>query len=311
MLLGHYRFSCTFDSNARLPVYKGSTFRGVFGHALKGVVCALKRQSCPECLLRHQCLYPLVFETGLTMPAPVGTRVSAPPHPFVIEPPQTDQTHFSPGDPFDFSLLLFGAVNQSLPYFIYAMENTGKIGVGARVNGTRGRFSLLSVECDSMPIYSAVEKRLKTEGHLQALCIGNAPGANVRRLKMQMQTPLRVKHDNRLSDHIPFHVLVRAMLRRASTLLSAYGDGPPVLDYGGLVERARKIRTARSTLSWTDWRRYSQRQERSMMMGGVTGAVHYEGDIGEFMPLVEFCQQVHIGKQTAFGLGQFTAEAEP
>lgn len=49
MLYGNYRFKCRFESEAHLPEYKGSTFRGVFGRALKDVVCALKRQECPGC----------------------------------------------------------------------------------------------------------------------------------------------------------------------------------------------------------------------------------------------------------------------
>ncbi len=63
MLYGKYSFTVTFNSDAILPPYKGSTFRGVFGHALKRVTCALKRQSCDDCMLRSKCVYPFVFET--------------------------------------------------------------------------------------------------------------------------------------------------------------------------------------------------------------------------------------------------------
>ena len=57
MLYGKYRFTCRLEDEAVMPPYKGSTFRGVFGHALKRVVCALKRQECDNCLLREKCLY--------------------------------------------------------------------------------------------------------------------------------------------------------------------------------------------------------------------------------------------------------------
>ena len=45
-----------------------------------------------------------------------------------------------------------------------------------------------------------------------------------------------------------------------------------------------------------------------MLIGGMTGAVTYEGGIGELMPLIEFCEQVHLSKQTAFGLGKVKME---
>jgi hypothetical protein len=61
MLFGEYHFIGILEDDALLPPFKGSTFRGVFGRALKEVVCALKRQECPTCLLRSQCVYTQVF----------------------------------------------------------------------------------------------------------------------------------------------------------------------------------------------------------------------------------------------------------
>jgi len=44
------------------------------------------------------------------------------------------------------------------------------------------------------------------------------------------------------------------------------------------------------------------------MMGGLTGSITYEGDLEEYLPLIEFCAKVHLGKQTTFGMGRFTVE---
>jgi hypothetical protein len=137
MLYGDYRLRCRFESEAHLPVYKGSTLRGVFGRALKRVVCALKRQECPTCLLRRECLYPLVFEPHLTVDDPDDPPTAIPPHPFVIQPPLTEQTVYPRGSTFDFNLLLFGSVNSRLPYFVYAFDEIGKIGIGKKVKGKR------------------------------------------------------------------------------------------------------------------------------------------------------------------------------
>ncbi|RLB08587.1 MAG: CRISPR-associated protein Cas6, partial [Deltaproteobacteria bacterium] len=50
--------------------------------------------------------------------------------------------------------------------------------------------------------------------------------------------------------------------------------------------------------------RYSNRQESKMFMGGIIGSITYEGELDEFYPLLKFCQEVHIGKATSFGLGK-------
>ncbi|RLB01906.1 MAG: CRISPR-associated protein Cas6, partial [Deltaproteobacteria bacterium] len=54
MLFGRYRIECSFENEAILPYFKGSTIRGVFGIALKRVVCALKQLKCEECLLSER-----------------------------------------------------------------------------------------------------------------------------------------------------------------------------------------------------------------------------------------------------------------
>lgn len=301
---------CRFESNANLPYFKGSTFRGLFGHALKKVVCALKRQECSQCLLKQRCVYALVFETSACLEFPKNSKINALPHPFVIEPPLTNETNFPEGSAFDFNLLLFGEVNRSLPYFIYAIDRMGNIGIGKKIDGKRGRFSLREVKFGRKTIYSALDQKLNASDMAQPLSLAEIKKQTngKSRLKIILETPLRIKFENRLKADLPFHVLVRAMLRRCASLLDCYGDGEPALDYRGLVKRADEMSVVEADLKWFDWKRYSHRQDKSMLMGGMTGSVIYGGDVGEFIPLIDFCAEVHVGKQTAFGLGKIRSE---
>ena len=45
-----------------------------------------------------------------------------------------------------------------------------------------------------------------------------------------------------------------------------------------------------------------------MLMGGMVGSVTYENVSDEFLSLLRFCEEVHLGKQTAFGLGSIKAK---
>ncbi len=309
MLFGRYGFTCRMETDAELPYYKGSTFRGVFGRALKKVVCALKHQECADCLLRSKCVYAQIFETPVSMAAK-DSRMAAPPHPFVIEPPPTPQQHFAAGESFDFSLLLIGDANSYLPYFIYAFEQMGQIGIGKKINGTRGRFLLEKVQCGDAVVYTSADPKLnmnQTPENL-GLQVSETDGDKDLCMKLVLETPLRLKFDNRLVAALPFHVLVRAMLRRMSSLLNTYGEGEPPMDYPGLVRRAKAVTISENQLSWYDWQRYSFRQDEKMLMGGMTGSVTYEGGLGEYLPLIRFCENVHLGKQTTFGLGKIKAE---
>ncbi|MCD6306076.1 MAG: CRISPR system precrRNA processing endoribonuclease RAMP protein Cas6 [Deltaproteobacteria bacterium] len=335
MRYGTYTFICRFETDAVLPPYKGSTFRGVFGIALRNVACALKRQECVNCLLKTRCLYARVFETRLALDVPEGSRISTPPHPFVIEPPETEQMTFKPGDEAACDLLLFGEINRSLPYFVYAFEQMGRIGIGKRVNGKRAGFTLKEVRDHGRTVYGDAEHRLSLSGPGEDLVLSDpgaaavrptvarrgkkvgtrsrgteAPGQGDMRVQVRLQTPLRLKYENEIRADLPFHVLVRAMLRRISSLMNAWAEGEPDLDYKGLIERAGEVRIADNHLRWFDWKRYSNRQERKMFMGGMLGSVTYEGALAEYLPLLHFCEKVHIGKNTSFGLGkiQFLTE---
>ncbi|HDM76347.1 MAG TPA: CRISPR system precrRNA processing endoribonuclease RAMP protein Cas6, partial [Deltaproteobacteria bacterium] len=74
------------------------------------------------------------------------------------------------------------------------------------------------------------------------------------------------------------------------------------------VRRAEAVETVNSELKWFDWKRYSNRQDQAMLMGGIIGSVTYRGDLGEFVPFIDFCSRVHLGKQTTFGLGKISYE---
>ncbi len=309
MQYGKYKFFCEFNSNAELPSYKGSTFRGVFGHALKSIVCTLKHNECSTCLLRTHCIYALVFETKIAVPVSENSRISAVPHPFVIEPPLTDKKHYQNNDPFDFNLLLFGDMNKNLPYFIYAMDQMGKTGIGKKINKNRGKFELLKVTNAKGIIYTAPDKKLINHNvDSLNLSITDAAVKDNIIIKLKLITPLRLKFKNKFKAELPFHVLTRAMLRRISSLFEFYGTGEPAIDYKGLVKDAENIQIIDNSLKWFDWKRYSSRQNEKMLMGGLTGHISYKGKIARYLPLLDLCSKTHIGKQTAFGLGKIRTE---
>jgi hypothetical protein len=141
MKVGHFSLRIKALDELNLPPYKGSTFRGAFGQALKQVVCALRRQECSGCLLRDRCVYVYLFET----PPPKDTQMMrlypSAPHPFVIEPPDTEKHHIQRGEAMDFGLVLVGRALEYLPYFIYGFMRLGENGLGRG----RGKVSLEEV----------------------------------------------------------------------------------------------------------------------------------------------------------------------
>jgi len=311
MRFGKYRFSCTLEREAYFPPYKGSMFRGGFGHALKQVVCTVRHKECAECLLAERCLYSQTFENSKVSNRSSG-RIAHPPRPYVIQPSPETKCHYLAGEGFDFNLILFGEFNDYLPYFIYAFETMGRKGLGKRIGGQRASYILDTVESEGHQIYSSENQRLVDGSHGRTVVLTQPSSPQqTGTLELTLKTPLRLKSENHLQAALPFSLLVRAMLRRVSSLFETYADGEPDLDYRGLVDRSKCVEIISDNLSWYDWQRYSNRQDAKMLMGGITGSVVYTGALGEYLPFLELCRELHLGKQTAFGLGQFNFSWNP
>ncbi len=304
---GRYRLTSVMKDQAQLPPYKGSTFRGAFGGALKKVVCAVRKQECDECLLRGRCVYARTFEcfsAAHTSNQTTKPHAPHPPHPYIIEPPLDEKMDYAAGDSFDFDLILLGEFNDYLPYYIYAFEQMGQQGIGKHSNGQRARFELLTVASAGHELYSHTQRQLQVDIPPERLQFTPYTQAAQGMLQLDCVTPLRLKSNNKFSSSITFEILVRAMLRRISSTFNCYGDGEPDINYRGLVAAARKISVHDDQLHWQDWKRYSNRQEQTMLMGGHVGTITFQGEFSQYLPLLELAQKLHIGKQTAFGLGK-------
>ena len=306
--VGRFVFRCILNQDAILPVYKGSTLRGVLGATLKKTVCALKKKECKECPLGARCLYARVFEPHFQGSQKGGSHLKT--GPCVIEPPDDTGCHLPKGTPLSFSLILFGGTCAELPYFVHAIDTMGLMGIGKPIQGRRAGYSIQSIEHAGRFLYDLEKRELDGSNLGETIIIPDEtlepePAGKIR---LECLTPLRLKFDNHLQVNLPFHVLVRALLRRISSLFDTYGTGEPSLDYKGLVQRAMKVYCMENHLQWYDWKRFSRRQDREMLMGGIVGHAVYEGNLTEYMPLLRLGGLLHIGKQTSFGLGKIRTE---
>ena len=140
MKLSKYRFTIKPQRELILPPYKGSTFRGGFGHAFRHAVCVERKKECAGCSLRSKCVYSYVFETSVLQEEGKQHDKDVP-HPFIIEPPLDQRQHYGVDDRLDFGLVLIGRAVDYMPYFIFAFEEVGRVGVGKN----KGQYSIEKV----------------------------------------------------------------------------------------------------------------------------------------------------------------------
>jgi len=316
--LGHFQFA-RFQFILRvldcinLPIYKGSTLRGGFGHAFKKVVCVKREKICETCLLKSKCIYSYVFETPPPHDTSKMKKYPFAPHPFVITPPLEKNRTYRENDTLCFELTLIGKLIDFLPYFIYTFDELGKMGIGQG----KGKYHLEEVmavnkadrtkEKGKGPetIYDGKEKILQSNYKIITIEDVISSRLTPDTLRLNFLTPTRLKFDGNLSSTLEFHILIRNLLRRIS-LLSYFHCGEELsIDFKGLIEEAKHVKVQKENLRWVDWERYSNRQETKMKMGGFIGSVTFEGDFEPFAPFLLLGQYIHVGKGTSFGLGKY------
>lgn len=308
------RFTATFvlDGPLTLPPYAGSLFRGAFGWAIKRVVCVTRTYDCPPCLLRDRCVYPYVFET----PPPADTRIMrkypVAPHPFVLIPPDGGRT-LAPGRTFELGLTLVGKAVEWLPQFIFALERMGRAGFGSRrtsaalvevcgwIDGRRSR--VYSVDDRTLAGAEAFTDRVTVPA---GPALDPSPPAAASQVAIELLSPLRIRYEERLAATLEFHMLIRSLLRRLAHLSYFHcGGDPSAVAFREWIDQAQQVRTVSSSLIWSDWTRYSTRQQTAMEFGGLTGRAVFEGPLDRFLPLLRLGEIVHAGKGTSFGLGRY------
>ena len=299
----------------RLPPYSGSMLRGAFGHALRAAVCTMgPDQPCPSCPLRRACVYTRLFEClneGEPPPFLRGLRTA--PRPYVFEPhsleafgagPSHSGQDLAEGDELGFDLVLLGQAIELHGYAVVALERMAGRGLGGR----RRRFRLRRVdhvgpEGDGRALYE--------EGRWASSTPAPAPAQTVpatlpddERLSLELLTPLRLFRDERRLEEFRFRELAFRMLRRVLELAFFHvPDAAISWEIRPLLELADRIEIVTQATRAVDWQRYSQRQQRSMSLGGLIGRLDLRGELAPFADLLRTAEVVHTGKGATFGLG--------
>ena len=308
--VARYRFDLEAIDPLHLPLYKGSTFRGGFGYAFKKMVCSQPNwRTCNPCVRGNDCPYGYIFETTVPADSEVLRSLRELPVPFILEPPVDDKRFYQPGERLSFDLVLIGRAINYLPYFLLAFQEVGRNGIG----NPRGRYILHRIlnlhpwRSTSELVYDGVEIRVGGRdlsiSNIDVLQRSEEVATN--QLVLHFLTPTRLKYRKEIVDFPEFHILIRNLTRRLSSLAYFHCGDLWNTDFRGLNEEAGRVQASRNGVKWLDWERYSGRQNKRINLGGFAGEVTYDGDLETFIPLLITGEIVHVGKGTVFGNGMY------
>lgn len=310
------RFTCMAETPLNLGGLRaGSNLRG----ALLNV---MRRATCDQSPLVER---GLLVDPDHTAHCPVCWLVAANEHPgrerrgYSIIPPTVAAERLEPGEHFDFHLTLFGDAVRFLPYFVLAVPEVGRIGVGPG----RGKFCLKRIDAEhplegDWPVLAEgdtiVRPPQQTPRH-RDLCTAArvlAGQLNTRQpcLRINFLTPLRLIVNKHLLKAPDFGALFNHILLRVDHLAAQHARAAPrpVEERERLWNLANQVWLVEDGTRWVDLPSGSSRTGKPTWISGLIGPARYTAAAEvwqEMLPWLLWGQVVQVGKDTVKGNGSY------
>ncbi|HXH07492.1 MAG TPA: CRISPR system precrRNA processing endoribonuclease RAMP protein Cas6 [Vicinamibacterales bacterium] len=209
------------------------------------------------------------------------------PAPYAID---ADWEGWRPGRPFEGAVWLLGRTGRHAKSVVQALESVFERGVG------RDRVPLAMVRCTV------------TEGNLESSGVYMESDARPVDVRLTLRTPLRIvrQRTNLRTFCLP------ALTRDLNIRLAAWGTYQQGLawmpHWSFLSGDANAARVAADETRWVWFRRYSARQQRPLLLGGLLGEVRLTGVTLPLLALLRAAEVMGAGKGRTIGLGRVRVE---
>jgi hypothetical protein len=307
------RMEYSVDDPELLPGYLGSSWRGVLGWQLQRLCCPFRdRPHCPDCLIREQCPYFVLYERKSSVPGVQDT-----PRPYVFFPEPSSHAPGNRPDPDGSHVLnitLFGSACRAAPLLWKTIHEAARKGLGRE----RVRFKVHAwSECgqggDWQRLPDTDSYRHLQGPHTLRNVLDPPPRSPWR---VTLDPPLRLRRQGRYMSEMDWSFVLTSLARRVQLLCAVFNDRELLGREGWaplkerLEDMAAAVRTKTDTgssVAWKDWSRYSNRQRRKVPMGGLVGSLVITEAPEELWPWLRLAGLVHVGKGAAMGLGRLQA----
>jgi len=307
LTLTHLRFTVEAVTPVRLGgLEAGMRLRGALGSVMRRAYCAGDTgdlghaAGCPVCWLLAANEHPGEERRG-----------------YALVPPPNPPEAYAPGQRLTFGLSLFGTAVRYLPYFILAVPEMGRGGVGPG----RGQFVLRNVWAGN-PLQNEFQPLLaegETLVRLPALTVNHEHVTQAvevlakslkGRLTLNFLTPTRLIQQEALLKVPDFGAFFARLLKRLDELDEQFasGAGRPLAEVQALQSLADQVRLMETDTRWVELWSGSSRTGRQTPMGGFMGAAVYAAPPEVWRPLLPWLiwgQAAQVGKDVVKGNGWY------
>jgi len=216
--------------------------------------------------------YPHVYENMMKVDRPNST-----PNPFVISAPYPSKRSYAAGETLSFYVTLLGSA--------YVFEQNVLDAAAYMCEGKLSATQLTGFE----QIYN-MEWTDEGAAHIP-MCEA---------LRVNFISPTEIFIQKQLATQLDFSTFVDRVFLRIAGIIDSYGESEFVVPYH-LIYAKPYIETA------CDFQ-VVKFQAGGQPITGFLGQVQYLGDVTRYLPYVDLCSQIHVGKKTTRACGEYRFE---
>lgn len=261
-----------------------------FEEVLFNTCCTHPGASCQACPESSVCSLALLTGRVLSSDPELLRRHQKPGLPYIFESKhQSDVSDYGGA----FGVCLLGPAITHLGAFIVTLSRLAGTGAKLEVAATDYQGtpmvlqSMSTSHVDNLPLLSLAE--LYTRRSIDFF--------GCKRLIFTLLTPLRLVHDRREMGRFEPQLVLRAFIRRLTSLAAYYGDQVDPDAVQRLIAATDTVTVARVVCNG----------EKSLVCHrGITGSYELTGDFELLGPLLSAGSLLHLGKGASYGMGAFT-----
>jgi hypothetical protein len=298
--IADYQFTYEAKQKLNVPHYSGALWHGVFGRALKQLVCVTNMDQCDPCMFLYQCDYPYLFRGPRPPDSDLMRKYSTIPVPHIFRVDDTTEHTLQSNQHFSVKMVLTGSANNKLPAIIKAMYAAGIAGLGKQ-----------RIECQLIDIMQTGPQQqsdqLMSDGRFTGHAHASIPEASDLPNQVQLEYLTPYKPSGALNTQkIDVTRFIMAVIRRISLLQYFYTGKQLDADFRQLKITSELLSINNEQLHWQHYQRYSASHGKAIDTSGWLGRYNICLENCDCIwPYLWLGQWLGAGKNASMGFGRY------
>lgn len=291
------KFVIIFEKKCKIGKVKNSALRGVLGQSLIESSCIfeISKMSCDACKYARSCALSELFYSKLDGEFEGISNTTIPS--YIIQCNE-EKEYIDEGETLNFNIVIF---NRGIPYINLIIESLRKYGKIKGINGVKYNvIKVMNINGDNIFNDGKIKKDKIIIDTINSYIKNKTYKDSV---SLEFITPFRHKKNKEFTKILSLEDIIKSIYNRIIMLNALQGNKIDFNNYN--LERKENEEIYYSKGTWSELKRFSNKQKKLLAMGGIVGKITIKNPSDKLIKILVAGEVLQVGKNTSFGLGQY------